>query len=193
MSISILIPTLPARRDNFAMLLHHLQDQIRNNKAEHRVEILFDATPQGKITIGEKRQRLIERARMDYVVFIDDDDWVSHDYIESVLHGIKSNPDCIGIVGWYYVDGTYQKPFRHSIYCGVDNTGNPYFETSEEYKRCPNHLNPIKRSIANKFHFQLSNFGEDTDFAMQMYNAKVLQTEWTIDRVLYFYRYQSNK
>ncbi len=91
MSISILIPTLPARRDNFAMLLHHLQEQIRNNKAEHRVEILFDATPQGKITIGEKRQRLIERARMDYVVFIDDDDWVSHDYIESVLHGIKSN------------------------------------------------------------------------------------------------------
>ena len=177
----------------FSRLIHHLQSQIRDCKAEQLVEILHDATPQGQKTIGEKRNQLMERARGEYIAFIDDDDWVMNTYIESVLKAIKHEPDVVGFTGWYYVDGAYKKPFIHSIYAGVDSNGNPYYEDDKAYYRCPNHLNPMKRIIANKFRFPLNNHGEDTDWAMQIYNAKVLNSESTIEGVLYFYKYVSSK
>lgn len=144
-------------------------------------------------TIGDKRQSLINRSRGDYFVFIDDDDKVHEHYIERIMKGIKHSPDVIGIVGRYYVDGVYQKPFVHSINNGTDATGNPYWEDEKQYYRCPNHLNPMLREHANEAYFMSANFGEDTDWAMQIYRQGVLKTEYMIEEPIYYYFYKTKK
>lgn len=185
--LSILIPTLPGRNESFARLMQHLNEQIRNNKAENVVEILFDPAPRGVKSIGEKRQGLMERARGEYFVFIDDDDWISADYIFEILKGCKSGVDCIGITGWYYVDGAYQKPFIHNI------SYTEYSEDEKAYYRPPNHLNPIKREIGHKFQFKNKNHGEDTDWAMEICKSEVLKSCYNIETVMYFYKFISTK
>ena len=51
----------------------------------------------GKRSISSKRNNLLHLAKGEYLCFIDDDDSVSEDFVESVTTAIKINPnvDCI--------------------------------------------------------------------------------------------------
>lgn len=189
--LSILIPTLPERYRMFEYIHERLIEQISDYDGLQTIEILFDPHPTK--TIGDKRQALIDRSRGEYVVFIDDDDQITPDYIYNVMKGIEAGVDVIGIIGEYYVDGIYKKPFRHSIGCGTDATGNPYWEDDKQYYRCPNHLNPMKRSIATQAYFMSSNHGEDTDFAMQLYKKQLFKSEYMIEYPIYKYYYRTKK
>ena len=189
--LSILIPTLPERYSMFYNVTNNIREQLRSFRLLQSVEILHD--PSESKTIGDKRQALIDRSRGEYVVFIDDDDDITTDYIHEVMKGIESGVDVIGMIGEYYVDGIYKKPFRHSIGCGTDASGNPYWEDDKQYYRCPNHLNPMKRSLATQAYFMSSNHGEDTDFAMQIYKKQLLKSEYMIDTPIYKYYYRTKK
>ena len=64
-----------------------------------------------------------------------------------------------------------------------------YTQDREYYYRPPNHLNPVKKSKVQPFQFALTNRGEDTDWAMKICKAQVLEKEKFIDEVLYFYHF----
>lgn len=192
LKLSILIPTLPERYKQFVRLYDQLHQQIAMNGLQQDVEVLFDPRPFGT-TIGSKRQALVDRAAGQYVVFIDDDDVISGQYLSSVYRGVLSGVDVIGFIGHYYHNGVYVKPFKHSISCGADATGNPYWEDANIFYRCPNHLNPMKREHAMKARFKAMNFSEDTDFAMQLYALQCLKSEYMIEEPIYQYFYQSEK
>jgi len=51
----------------------------------------------------------------------------------------------------------------------------------------------MKRNIASQFEFVNKSFGEDTDWAMRICKAKVLQSEVMNDNILYYYNYNPNK
>jgi cellulose synthase/poly-beta-1,6-N-acetylglucosamine synthase-like glycosyltransferase len=142
------------------------------------VEILVNGD-NGNISVGTKRNLLLYSAKGDYVAYVDDDDMVSEDYIDSILKAVESKPDCVGIEGKLESNmGTFI--FRHSIQFQGWYTG------SDGFYRTPNHLNPIKRSIAEKIGFPDKMFGEDQLFSHALRRA--LKTEVYIDHPVYFYK-----
>lgn len=133
------------------------------------------------ITIGQKRNILMSKATGEYVVFIDNDDLISPHYFKHICEGIEKGVDCCSLTGKYFLNGVFRNTFIHSIeYKG-------YSEEDGILRRPPNHLNVIKTSKIKKFKFKNISDGEDTDWAMQVCDANVLETEHKIDDVLYFY------
>lgn len=181
MTLSILICTIPKRRDMLERLVKSLNFQ--QIPYEKQVEIMFD---NGGGSVGSKRQKLIEAAKTDYIVFIDDDDLVPTDYISSILLALKSEPDVIGFLGWITTNGRNQKQFKISKDCD-------YVDTGKRYERFNNHLSPIKRSIALQIGYKDMTFQEDYDYAVRLRESGLIKTEVFIPKSLYFYRYVTRK
>ena len=179
--LSNLICTLENRKPLFSQLMIMLKAQQTK-----KVEILYDCD-KGELSIGEKRNKLLNRATGDYVAFIDDDDWVDSEYMFKIIEALKSDPDCVQLIGMMNTDGYNQTRFEHSI------LHPKYYDHGGVYYRYPNHLNPIRRDIAQRFKFPEVDFGEDTEWATQIRDSALLQREEPIDKVIYHYRYSSRK
>lgn len=184
MQLSVLIPTLYDRKLLFDKLVAELERQRK--PYNYQVEILSYADD-GKLSIGYKRNWLLKQAIGRYVCFIDDDDWISKNYIKLLMKGIEKDVDCCSLVGEITIDGKNPKLFIHFKDCIH------YCETESAYHRYPNHLNCIKASIAKKFKFKEISYGEDTDWATQINNSGLIKTEYFIKDVIYYYRYNSLK
>ena len=178
--LSILIPTIPQRFVMFEDLQFGLKWQI-NTKYNGQVEIINDCSM--NCTTGEKRNRLLEKAKGDFIVFIDDDDEVSDDYVESIIQAIDSNPhiDCIGMKGKITFDGANEKKWIISTSCGS------WYEKDNMYFRTPNHISPVRREIALKVKFPKIMIGEDYEYSMGI--LPYLKREVFIDKELYHYKY----
>ncbi len=182
MKLSILIPTLKERKASF----NFIYDKLKRLSEGLPVEILTYSDNREKL-VGYKRNDLLGKAKGEYVCFVDDDDDVSDNYISKILKAAEQNPDCIGLIGIITFSGKNPKRFVHSF------VHDSYFEKNGVYFRPPNHLNPIKTDIAKKFKFPEKNFGEDTDWAMQICNAGVITSEVEIEEPIYFYKFEPNK
>lgn len=175
--LSILTCSLTERKKLFHILEKHLIKQI---KKDFNVELLVNVD-NGEKTIGLKRNELLNAATGEYVAFIDDDDWVSDDYIKRILTAIKfKNPDCCGIEGTLKLNTEYKQKFIHSI--KYDN----WYSKGYTHYRCPNHLNPIRKEIALSVGFKNVSYGEDFDFSLRL--KPLLKTEVYIKGEIYTYR-----
>ena len=179
MDVSVLICTIPARNHMFVPLYRRLTEL--KNKVSIQVEILYDNTLD--ITIGEKRNRLLDRATGKYCCFVDDDDNVSDTYFTTYEAAIKSymDYDSVALVGHYYLNGKFMKPFFHALkYKSWHDDVNGYY-------RCPNHLNLIKTEICKQIGYTKINFGEDKDFSERLLESGLIKIEYTHDNLLYLY------
>lgn len=189
MKLSILICTIPSREDSCLKLMDELYRQIEDLNVYDKVEIL--SWDEKEVSIGEKRNELLTTATGEYVCFIDDDDTVSKDYVSKILQALTYNPDCCSLIGVLTTDGNNPEIFEHSIIYNQYKTNDHY--SAVKYERYPNHLNVIRASIAKRFKFPETNFGEDTDWATQIHKSGLLKTEMTIPGVIYHYQYISKK
>lgn len=188
--LSILIPSTRDRNEMLYVLLGHLHYQIDKEKLTDKVEIITDIDG-GELSIGLKRQRLIEKSKGRYVVFIDSDDWVANDYIEEIFLAMPSSPDVINFSGYMTTDNANREEFR----IGKDL---PYITIQDahgknEYLRHSNHLSIIKRQIALQIGFKDLRFAEDYDYSLRLKNSQLIKTEIFIPTALYHYRYKKNK
>lgn len=184
MKLSILICTTSSRRNFLVRSIMMLRNQM-TSEDWCDIEILINDSDTD--TIGAKRNDLLQRSRGQYVCFFDDDDVPEPNYIAEQIKVADSGCDCGSFTGLYYENNQYRKPFVHSI---------KYTEYSEDdgyYYRPPNHLNAIKSSIAKQFSFPENNFGEDTEWAMQISNSGLLKSEYATHGAIYNYYYRSNK
>lgn len=184
--LSVLVCTIPERRAQLDHLLDHLWQQVGNLKQPLSVEILVDSTV--GITTGVKHQRLVERARGHFVAFVDDDDFVSHDYLEHIVGLLEANPDadCLSLRGVMTTAGAAPEPFYHSI--EVEEWGT----RDGVHRRSPNHLNPVRRELALQTGFSKVHYVDDVDFGKRL--RPLLKKEVpTDDRPLYFYFYAPQK
>ncbi|MEN6534696.1 MAG: glycosyltransferase [Bryobacteraceae bacterium] len=183
MLLSLLIPTVESRQHLFSRLAENLNTQIRESRWAHEVEVLH-ALDDGRQSIGEKRNRLIERASGRFVAFIDDDDEVSTDYVSRICEAIEKNPtiDCIGLRGVITFRGSHPHMFIHSV------RFDDYFSRNHAYYRPPYHLNPMRREIAARYRFRDVSYSEDIEWALRIRRDGALKTEEFVDSVLYYYR-----
>lgn len=190
MKLSILIPSLESRSeslDNLKAVIKHQMDV--NGLTEDDIELI--AYPDnGGLSIGYKRNLLLEKASGRYVCFIDDDDDVSVFYLKSIFEGIEKDVDCCSLRGIITWDGGNPQLFEHSIKYDSYKTNNTGLI---RYERYPNHLNCIKASIAKQFKFPETNHGEDTDWAGQIFKSGLIKTEHYIDKVIYHYQFKPTK
>ena len=188
MLLSILIPTTQSRMNMTMSLVDSILDQIERGNYVGLIEIipLWD---QGEKSIGTKRNELIQMAKGKYIAFVDSDDDLAKNYIELLMDGIAKGVDCCSLRGIFTQDGQDPQFFEHSIKY-------EYWSTTDnaiKYERPPNHLNCIKKEIANQFKFPEIMHGEDRIWSEAIKVSGLIKTEHYIDSVLYHYKFITSK
>ena len=167
---TIAVLTIPERKTELERILGILQYQIADRK-DVAVLVADQDWP-----VPAKRNWCLENAQGQYVNFVDDDDLVAHDYVDSIwplLDGV----DYIGFKQQYYLDGRKGHVAHHSLQYKEwygDNTG---------WHRDVSHLNPIRTEIARQGLFGGGLLSEDDEWAKQVNPV----TEHFIDKILYMY------
>jgi hypothetical protein len=182
-NLTILICTMPDRAEMLANLKSILEPQVK--QFEPYCTILTDSHP--TLSIGAKRNRLLELASDDgYLAFIDDDDTVSANYVELIFEGIMKGVDCCSLTGIIDEKGKKSK-FVHSL------TIDHWYEKNSVYYRNPNHLNCVRADIAKRIGFLELNHGEDFAYSMNLQSSDLLKREHWIEQPIYFYDPSSNR
>ncbi len=183
--LSILIPTLPDRRDFFDEICASINNQAAKINSSHLVEIVHDDAPRGTKTTGRKRNDTTSRAKGIYTWHIDDDDAILDTAIEDVLKAAESNPDVIVFNGFMTTDGEKRVDFELRL-------GHPYIATEKDgkeyYLRFPNHIVPMKRELIKDILFEDVTVGEDYVWAKKINDLGLLKTQEIIDKPIYHYR-----
>jgi len=185
--LSVLIPSTKERSELLNILYENLKKQII--ECEQNVEIIV-LVDNKELSIGAKRNQLMEMAKGEYVCYFDDDDMPSPNYIKLILKAVESKPDCCSLKGIITWDGQNQEVFEHSIRYKEWKTTT---FTNPKYERPPNHLNAIKSSIAKKFKFPEISHGEDSQWSEAILKSGLIQIESYIEEVIYHYLYKSQK
>lgn len=189
MLLSILIPTLPSRRESCAALKQNIRDQLNAMGLRESVEILEDSR-QLPITTGEKRNNLLSLARGLYVWQVDDDDELLPDAFARLIPAMLAGADVIGINGYMTTDGTNRVDWEIRIghpYSCIQKNGKDY------YLRHPNHITPMRRELAAQVRFEHITQQEDYRWAMALKEAGLLKTQEIVDYPIYHYKYRTTK
>lgn len=185
MELSILIPVHTAHLEKFNELFEHLKKQVRELKAENKVEILY-SVDSGQLTTGAKRNQLLDMATGEYVVTIDADDFVTDNYLFEFLKATESGADCFGLNGWMTTDNEKYIEWRISKdYQNVTIKENGV----SVYLRTTNHITGTKLEYAKAARFTDKKNGEDKDYSIALH--PFLKTEYKIHPLLYHYRFIS--
>lgn len=170
--LSVLICTVPSRLADLNRIIG-----LINKKAPSSVGIYY-LGDNHRMSIGEKRNWLKRMAKGKYIAYIDDDDNISNKYFDKIIPECKKDVDVICFQTKYKFAGT-QRPCYFSKDFENENLRNCF-------RRKPNHLMVIKKSIADKIDFENTSFGEDSDWANRI--NKHLKTQIIINKPLYIYK-----
>ena len=164
--LSILTPAIPERLNKLQRLASLLDPQLRNYP--HSVEWLTFIDPRGHRTIGQKRDDLVQLARGQFVAFVDDDDFVSEHYVGSLVESISeilASSEPVDVV-------TFR---QEAIWCGLRSevrfnlrAGNEAFAPGGVTQRAAWHICAWRSTLAKRFHFEPSNYGEDWGWARHL-------------------------
>jgi glycosyltransferase involved in cell wall biosynthesis len=126
------------------------------------------------MSTGAKRNKLLSIADGAYVMFIDDDDMVSPDYIETLYPVLK--PYAYDLV-------TFDVHY-------TDTEGEDYICKYDDGARNPAHIHAWKRELIQA-PFPDVKAGEDMSWVKK--NLPYVTTRYNIDKVLYDYKFNALK
>lgn len=174
-SLSILIPSVPERMDFLSRMIQDLSQQTQGMPVE--ILVLLDNK---KSTIGAKRSVLLEQAKGDYIVYVDDDDRIEPHYVSTLCSQIEATPDadCIVYDVAVYLNGNFYKICKY----GKEYS---YSEDHSFYYRKPNPRMCYAKRIASKHKFMDISGGEDDEWAGRV--AEDITNQIRIPTVLYHY------
>lgn len=184
--LSLLVPTIVGREAQYKRLFDSIQAQY----IPDWIQVLTEKDNR-EMSIGAKRNILLQKAAGQYVAFLDDDDRISDNYVKLLMEGIDKGVDCCSLRGVITVNGNDPQVFEHALKYSEWRTNSDKKEVKHE--RPPNHLNCIKASIAKQFNFPETYHGEDHVWSMAIQKSGLLKTEHYIDEVLYYYDFVTNK
>lgn len=183
MKLSILICTTIDRKEMFSTLYAEMFRQAHGKP----VEILY-LEDNKEISVGAKRQKLLEMSKGEYIVYFDSDDFPSPTYVDDILLAISPGylqpaPDCVGFMIHMTTNGVKPQTCCHSL---------KYKEWAKnvhgyDYVRNVTIFNPVKRQLAIQVGFKDMRFGEDKDYSDRL--TPLCKTEKFINKKLFHYRY----
>jgi len=186
-TLSICICHFDSQERNMSLkkLWNELNNQIERNNVNDKVKILIE-TDKGQLSVGNKRNSLINKCSTDYIAFIDDDDMISEDYIEQIFRTLNSEEDLdiLFIKINHIIDGKLNKVIIPSI--NIENEIN-----STQFTKNYFHLCPHKLSISKKVLFLNMSFAEDKEYSNRL-SLHINKSKY-IDNPIYIYLDDSSK
>lgn len=189
--LSILICTIHERKNDYNNLLLFLKKQIADMEYPPETVEILSVCDNKELTIGAKRQQLLEMSTGKFIVFVDDDDLPSASYIIDILGAIHKDPsiDCIGMTLIMTTNGSDPLQCLHSIEVPEWRDGRP--DEPYSYYRNINHFNPVLREHALKAGFDTTmRYGEDHDYSKRL--NKYVTKQYFIEKTLLYYRYSND-
>jgi hypothetical protein len=180
----ILIATIPHRHEKLCGLLAGLDRQIMIAPPAYYLSDAGVLLYRDNLTlsIGEKRQALLEASAAEYVSFIDDDDRVFPEFVHAVRTALAERPDYVGFAVAYTESGEFQYRAEHSLrYPG-------WHQWPEKAVRDISHLNPVRRELALLGQFA-GRSSEDHAWAEQVRASGLVREESYIPQPMYDYRF----
>jgi len=177
--LTILVPTVPSRLTSY---YPRLMKQLLDQTSPYNTIELISFFDNKKRSIGKKRDEMLGLVQGEYVVFIDDDDRISEDYISEIMTALQNNPDtdCVVFNCICCVDGGAPKLCKYGIEFEYgDILG------GKEWRGKPAHTMVYKSSIAKSHHFRDMKNCEDTDWVKRA--CLDIKQQVRVDKVLYFY------
>lgn len=196
--LSVLICTLPERKNSFDRLINELYRQrslIPNG--EELIQIESDDTPRGEISIGAKRNLLKDAALGQYLMGIDDDDMIRENFLQLMLEGCYSGKDIITFSFDYYVDGKYLKTMVMNRFLpdGNDHCSKHWatnYNKTHRFKINGHyHLCAVKRELADQVDFIDENNMEDVTYSNAL--IPLIQSEFHLEHTLLNVYFDSKK
>lgn len=188
--LSILIPSIPEREQKRQNLIAELNNQIVGcfSKAipNTNVSFMWDDSPSflnGGLTVGKKRETLVTRATGRYLCFLDDDETIAPNYLETLLLLCNQDKDVC----------TFNALYKLENYWGIINMrlGHTFNEQTDPSRliisRPPWHMCPVRSEYAKQYAFEDKNNAEDWPWM-----EKVLthcKTEAYADSVIFQYNH----
>lgn len=179
---SALIPTIPGREAGLHRLLESIHEKVARICPEMRYEICV-AFDNREMSIGMKRQKLLEEAKGKYLSFIDDDDTITDAYLEDLWATIRGGFHVMRLRGQMQ-----EYTFVHSTEITTDSPMATHDEPAI-FQRPPNHLNPMLSILAKSVPFKNAVHGEDLDWTLELYRRKLLLSEYRSDPSRIHYNY----
>lgn len=183
--LTIMMPTTYDRRPLFGKLLLELWRQVIDYSNVSETEIIFEEDGK-ELSVGAKRQLLLERAKGEFVAGFDSDDWPQAYYLHDILKAIKDYPttDHVGFLEECDINGEKSLSIFSSSHLKWEENAHGY-----DHIRCANPKSVIRRSIALKVGYKDLRYGEDRIFSEAV--TPLIKSEVFLDRVLYYYRHTS--
>jgi hypothetical protein len=177
---TILIASIPGRERSLQALLTSIRDFSRAVCPDLRIKMMLGYDNR-VLSIGAKRQQMLDGATGKYVSFIDDDDRVTREYFEDAYTCIRGGFDCCRLRG-----KVSSWTFTHSIANKLDQP----MANDTTFLRPPNHLNVMKTDIAKTTGFTDAVYGEDLDWTIRLARTGCLRTEYQPDEARIHYIYE---
>ena len=137
------------------------------------------------LTVGSKRNKLLDIATGDYITFIDDDDRVTSDYISEIMKALAYYPG-VDVINYDLM--LQHGGLNKEILCTYDkDVVSSGYVSTDVYIGPGSHTNVWRRDLVKDIRFKDVNFGEDMDWAERA--AQKAKTQHKIERVLYHYNF----
>jgi len=186
MKFSILVASIPERFATFLKPLVFKLIQQTNGRPDVEFIVCIDNK---KRMIGEKRNDLLQMANGEYIAFIDDDDTVSSDYVDSIMQALKANPG-VDVVT-FDQDAKFDNGNSFLVHFDLKNKGNdPAHQKGgkwQDINRPPWHMCVWRSELAKREQFPHIKFSEDWQWCEKV--LKHVKTQARIPKVLHIYRY----
>lgn len=184
---TIMILSIPSRLEKLQELYDNLQDQM-GDRTDVEVLCLVDNK---SMTIGEKRNVVLQAARGKFVACLDDDDTISDDYIEKICDNLSDEVDVLCFEQHCMINGEEVMVSFDMRHPGNDGLRRGSDGKLVDMKRLPWHMCVWKSTIAKETHFKDESWGEDWDWCSRMI-PKVNKQVKLFD-VLHYYQYSDDE
>lgn len=188
--LSVLIPTIPERGEMFTKLFNELHRQLEYMQTFHSslgdIEIVVDGSKRfldGGLSIGKKREALVKQAQGKYLCFLDDDETIAPNYLETLVRLCQHDADVVTFRNISKMDNFWMIVEMRLNY--ANETASP----NHVVHRSPWHICPVKSLYAKTFPFEDINYGEDWSWMRHV--LTLCDTNAHTDAVIHQYNHNS--
>jgi len=186
MILSVIMLTVPEREHQFNLIRNKVSKQITECNLIHpslgKVEIIEVNSKKfiyGGKSIGAKRQEGMDKAKGKYVIWLDDDDNISPDYIETLLRMAQSDADVLTFNNLSKFEN-YWMIVNMSLNNKEDEQAKPGFIKRRPYTICA-----WKKETIKKVKWIDDNINEDVSFISEA--LKIVSSEYHVENILHEY------